>query len=42
MIFTVDPEIPKQVHTITLSYTLFDVTEMDAAAPTGNIQWGKG
>ena len=43
MIFTVDPEIPKQIHTITLSYTLFDVTEMDAAkAPKSNIQWGKG
>lgn len=28
--FIVDQDIPKQVHTITLSYTLFDVTERDA------------
>ena len=25
--FIVDLDVPKQVHTITLSYTLFDVTE---------------
>ena len=42
MIFTVDPEIPKQIHTITLSYTLFDVTDMDATETSeSNIQWGK-
>ena len=28
--FIVDQDVPKQVHTITLSYTLFDVTEREA------------
>ncbi|UTW44600.1 cytochrome c oxidase assembly protein [bacterium SCSIO 12696] len=42
MVFTIDPELPKQIHTITLSYTLFDVTEMDAKASSGTIDWGKG
>lgn len=42
MIFTIDPELPKQIHTITLSYTLFDVTAMDAEATSGSFQWGKG
>lgn len=28
--FIVDQDIPKQVHTITLSYTIFDITEMSA------------
>ena len=42
MIFTIDQDIPKQVHTITLSYTLFDVTDMDAKAPSGDFKWGKG
>ncbi|MDM3870819.1 cytochrome c oxidase assembly protein [Porticoccus sp. W117] len=42
MVFTIDPELPKQIHTITLSYTLFDVTEMDAKASGGSFQWGKG
>ncbi len=27
LVFTVDPAIPQQYHTLTLSYTLFDVTE---------------
>jgi cytochrome c oxidase assembly protein subunit 11 len=31
MLFIVDPDIPPQVHTITLSYTLFDVTDRYAA-----------
>ena len=26
--FIVDPDLPKDIHTITLSYTIFDVTEM--------------
>jgi cytochrome c oxidase assembly protein subunit 11 len=30
--FIVDQDIPKQVHTITLSYTLFDVTDRVAVA----------
>lgn len=42
MVFTIDPELPKQIHTITLSYTLFDVTEMDAKASSGTFKWGKG
>ena len=36
VIFTVDPELPDDVDTLTLSYTLFDVTEMahaDQSAP---------
>jgi len=28
LVFVVDQDVPKNVHTITLSYTLFDVTEM--------------
>ncbi len=31
MYFIVDRDIPKQIHTITLSYTLFDVTERYAS-----------
>ncbi|MFI4937505.1 MAG: cytochrome c oxidase assembly protein [Candidatus Berkiellales bacterium] len=27
LVFTVDPEIPKHIHTLTLAYTLFDVTQ---------------
>lgn len=27
LVFTVDPAIPEQFHTLTLSYTLFDVTD---------------
>lgn len=27
MVFYIDPALPKHIHTITLSYTLFDVTE---------------
>lgn len=27
LVFTVDPKIPEHYHTLTLSYTLFDVTE---------------
>ena len=30
--FIVDRDLPKDIHTITLSYTLFDVTEMAGAA----------
>jgi cytochrome c oxidase assembly protein subunit 11 len=30
--FVVDPELPDSVHTITLSYTLFDITEYAADA----------
>ncbi|MFT5574676.1 MAG: cytochrome c oxidase assembly protein subunit 11 [Bermanella sp.] len=26
--FIIDPDLPKDIHTITLSYTIFDVTEM--------------
>ena len=33
--FIVDQDIPKQVHTITLSYTLFDVTDKFAVAMNG-------
>lgn len=42
MIFTIDQDIPKQVHTITLSYTLFDITDMGHFTPKGDFQWGKG
>ena len=33
--FIVDQDVPKQVHTITLSYTLFDVTEKIKLASAG-------
>ena len=29
--FVVDPDLPKHIHTITLSYTLFDVTQLFTA-----------
>jgi len=32
LVFIVDPDLPSAVHTITLSYTLFDVTERSADA----------
>lgn len=35
MMFIVDQDIPKQVNTITLSYTLFDVTNMVQLAANG-------
>jgi len=31
LVFIVDPDLPRAVHTITLSYTLFDVTERSKA-----------
>jgi len=41
MTFVVDQDIPKQVKIITLSYTLFDVTDMQNGL--GKIfNWGKG
>ena len=32
--FIVDQDVPKQVHTITLSYTLFDITDKLTLAST--------
>ena len=41
--FIVDQDVPKQVHTITLSYTLFDVTEQKSELLVGGIsQPGSG
>lgn len=33
VVFTVDPELPAEVDTITLSYTLFEITDTAAKAP---------
>ncbi len=32
MIFYLDPELPRHINTLTLSYTIFDVTDRVAAA----------
>ena len=34
LIFYVDPELPKNVRTITLSYQLYDITESTDKAPS--------
>lgn len=37
VVFFVDPQLPKGVETITLSYTLFDVTERAAKQPVATL-----
>lgn len=37
VIFYVDPELPKDINTITLSYTLYNVTERVSANKTNNL-----
>lgn len=37
LIFFVDPDLPESIHTLTLSYTLYDITDKDLA---GALQAG--
>ncbi len=38
--FVIDPRLPKDVKTITLSYTFFEVGGKTPAAPTASLSWG--
>lgn len=37
IVFHLDPDLPKDIHTVTLSYTLFDVTHLKASPNNGKV-----
>ena len=37
LLFHLDRNLPKDVNTVTLSYTLFDVTHLKSKAPTEQV-----
>ena len=42
MVFVIDPKLSKDVSTITLSYTFFEVGGKTPAAPTAQAPMSKG
>jgi cytochrome c oxidase assembly protein subunit 11 len=42
VVFVVDPKLPSDVHTITLSYTFFEVGGEAAVAPVKDTLGGSG
>ncbi|OEE30840.1 cytochrome c oxidase assembly protein [Vibrio genomosp. F10] len=40
LIFYIEPDIPDSIHTLTLSYSLYDITDVEKISPTLAIQTG--